>query len=289
MIILKFVCIAIVFLLVLWKLEEIYEVLHGLKIKLIKAYNQMSTKQGPLEEWEHLVFDEDHSWCYRENLIAHACGGNVRLNYTNSKEALLQALFDGFRVIEVDVRLTQEGELVCAHDFPLGMTMTRKQFLANKVDNRYSSMDIRECFRTVGDRKVTYIIDTKVGEELPIVVEQLEMICDALGVSKEQVVVQIGTENELSYVKEFPVLYNLGFTQDYERVVAFCLIHNIRYVSISGTDIRKDSGWTVLLQHNIKIFVHTVNSLIEYEELRGLGIQGVFTDYLIPADLNMVN
>ena len=289
MIILKVVFVAIIFLLVLWKLEEIYEVLHGFKSKLIEIYNRMNTKQARLEEWKHLSFEDNHSWCHKENMIAHACGGNIRLNYTNSKEALEQALCDGFRVVEVDVRLTQDGELVCTHDFPIGTMMTREQFLATKVDKRYSPMDIRECFLIGGDEKVTYIIDTKSRADLPNVVNKLESLCDEQGLSKDQLVIQIAYEDELVYTKNFSVLYNLTFTEDYERVAAFCLLHNIRAVSISGLNIRKDLGWKVLLQHNIKIFVHTINSLIEYEELRGLGITGVFTDYLIPADLNVVD
>lgn len=289
MIIRNAVFVTIIFLLVLWKLEEIYDVLHSFKSKLIEVYSRMNTKQSPLGEWEYLFFEDDCSWCCEENLIAHACGGNVRLNYTNSKEALEQALCDGFRVIEVDVRLTEDGELVCAHDFPKGTSMSRQDFLAHKVDKRYSPMDIRDFFCVVGDKKATYIIDTKNREELPDVVDKLERICDEQGISTDQWVIQIAYENELAYAKEFSVLYNLTFTEDYERVAAFCLLHNIRAVSISGLNIRKDLGWTVLLQHNIKIFVHTINSLIEYEELRELGITGVFTDNLIPADLNIVN
>lgn len=280
--------IGIFFLLVLWKLEEIFGVLFRIKHLLIAIYNKIGVKKAPLGEWKPISYEDNSEWYCKESMIAHACGGNVRMVYTNSKEALMQALHDGFHVIEVDVKLSEDKELVCAHNFPMQTKMTREEFLATKIDKRYSAMDISECFTIVKESGVTCVIDTKNRIELPDVVAGVERICKEKNVSKDKIVIQIASEEEMTLTKDFQVLYNLTFTEDYERVTGFCLMHDIRVVSMSKSSIEKSAEWRILLEHNIKVYVHTINSLVEYERLRELGVAGVFTDFLINSDIDKV-
>lgn len=53
--------------------------------------------------------------------IAHAGGGIIQdgahFSYTNSREALLQSIAEGFKFIELDLVLNDEGEIFATHDY----------------------------------------------------------------------------------------------------------------------------------------------------------------------------
>lgn len=274
--------IAGLFLLMLWKLEGIFAVLRKFKLKLIELYSKSRKKESPINDWEGISFQNDGQWYCDEKLIAHACGGNIRLEYTNSKEAFLQAVSDGFHVIEVDVRFTKDLALVCAHDFEKPVEAPEyATFMTGRIDGRFSPMDINQCMKLAEVNNVTLIMDVKLRDELASVAHY---ICSQGNHS--DIYIQIATEAELEQVTGLPVLYNLTFTEDYRRVAAFCVKNNIRVVSISAQRLQKNEDWKILLSHNIKIYGHTVNSLLLYEDLRRKGIAGVFTDSMIPKDIS---
>lgn len=271
------------FLLVLWKLEEIFAILRKLKLVLIELYSRITEKKLKIMDWENISFQDDAEWYCNEKLIAHACGGNVRLNYTNSKEAFKQALSDGFRVVEVDTRFTKDQILVCTHDFEgAPETPEYAAFMAGKIDGRFSPMDFEQCRALAEENKIALIIDVKMRDELPSVAQYIRK---KGGLSN--IYIQIASEAELEQAAGLPILYNLTFTEDYERVTAFCVKNNIRVVSISAQRLQKDEDWKILLNHNIKIYGHTVNSLFQYEDLRRKGIAGVFTDFMILKDISI--
>lgn len=265
----------------LWRLEEIYEALRALKIKLIEIYSRLMDKTTKISGWENKVFEDNSEWYCTETMIAHACGGNVRLSYTNSREALHQAIKDGFCVVECDVKFTKDDKIVCAHDFYEAAELPDYNvFLNSKIDGRFTPMDLNTCITIAREAGVTVIIDTKDRVALPKVAQWVQ--------NNQQsfcVYIQIFAEEELETVRELPVLYNLTFTQDYERVAAFCLTNGIRVVSISKQRLQESMQWKILVEHNIKVFAHTVNSLEEYRQVRGWGASGVFTDFLITEDI----
>lgn len=270
------------FLLMLWKLEAVFAVLRKLKVKLIELYCKSTEKKPPIRDWEDISFQDDGQWYCAEKLIAHACGGNIRLEYTNSKEAFLQAVSDGFCVIEVDARFTRDQVLVCAHDFERTLEAPEyATFMTGKIDGRFSPMDFNLCMKLAETNNVTLIVDVKLRDELA---SAAHYICSQ--VNPSGICIQIASETELEQAAGLPVLYNLTFTEDYERVAAFCVKNNIRVVSISAQRLQKNEDWKILLSHNIKIYGHTVNSLLLYEDLRRKGVAGVFTDFMIPKDIS---
>lgn len=273
--------IAVLFLLLLWKLEEIFAVLKKCKVTLIDLYSKRKEKKPTIQDWEALHFQNDGQWYCNETLIAHACGGNIRLNYTNSKDALTQAVTDGFRIAEVDARFTKDKVLVCTHDFESTTELPEyATFMARKIDGRFSPMDFEQCRSAAEENNLTLIVDVKLRNELHAVAKYISR----QGIP-DGIYIQIAAETELEQAAGLPVLYNLTFTEDYARVAAFCLKNNIRVVSISVQRLQQNEEWRILLEHNVKIYGHTVNSLSQYEDLRKKGVMGVFTDTLIPKDV----
>ena len=255
------------------------------KIDRLKKKIELEEKYS-LENWKQIKFEEDNNWYSTQTLIAHACGGNVRLNYTNSKEALFQTCRDNFRVIEVDVRLSSDKKLICIHDFLNQTPYSHSQFLNKKIDKRFTPIDFDQCVRIIKKFKdIALIIDIKNRVEFNDIVNELSRFQKKYNI---QMIIQIFYEEDLKKVDLFPVLYNLTYTDNYERVAAFCITNQIHVVSISTQQLKKSNAWNILIEHNIKIFAHTVNSLEEYQDLKRNKIAGVFTDFLIPEDLKHI-
>lgn len=83
----------------------------------------------------------------RCHYIAHACGGIDGQPYTNSREALLASLENGFKFIEGDLGFTADSVLVLMHsedefrqmsDMPDSMELTRDVFCRQKIYGRYT-------------------------------------------------------------------------------------------------------------------------------------------------------
>ncbi len=79
--------------------------------------------------------------------IAHACGGIDGQPYTNSREALLASLENGFKFIEGDLGFTADSVLVLMYseeefrqmsDMPDSMELTRDVFCRQKIYGRYT-------------------------------------------------------------------------------------------------------------------------------------------------------
>lgn len=267
-----------------WKLEECYEFLHNIKLRFI-GFVFADHKEQIREEWENVSFQEDENWYWHESLVAHACGGNVRLNYTNSREALNQAIADGFQVIEVDLRLSSDSKLLCAHDFQRKEeNMAYEEYINTPVDYRFTAMDFDTFYSLVKNKRIVIIADIKKDYEMERIIQFLREIV----IDTKRFYIQIGKERQIYTACGFPVLYNLGSADDYHQAAAFCIKHDIRVVSLGIEKIKASNGWNVLCDHGIRVYVHTINRLDDFEELNENGIAGVFTDFLIPKDLELL-
>ena len=84
--------------------------------------------------------------------IAHAGGMIDAITYTNSLEALNRSYELGFRLFELDFRLTSDNKIVAVHEwkewssftnFDQNTPATHKQFMDLKILNKYSPVDMK--------------------------------------------------------------------------------------------------------------------------------------------------
>lgn len=236
-------------------------------------------KQKELNKRPKLSYRESNRKSINADIIAHACGGCIGLDYTNSLEALIASIELGYHSIEVDVRFTTDGELVCTHDFEDGIVLAYCDFMKRKIDDRFTAMDIRQCVLLAQKSGIDLVIDTKVNSEVSKVVLWLK----DHSLIYENIFLQIYQEADIKYVDTYNVLYNIGNEEDYERVTEFCRAYGISQVSMPLLHIKTRKGWTVLLNQGIRVYVHTVNGMAELKKLKELGISGVFSDFLTPS------
>lgn len=89
------------------------------------------------------------------HFIAHAGGAIIEngkpFTYTNSKEALLQSIEEGFSFIELDLMLDSSGGIFGAHDYehfsgitggslPKDTPPSKEQILSSKIHNRFTPL-----------------------------------------------------------------------------------------------------------------------------------------------------
>lgn len=93
-------------------------------------------------------------------VIAHAGGVIDDYKYTNSREAVMNSMSEGINYIELDLSLTSDSVLVCAHDWKRFRRMTGRdtireplsyqEFISKRIYDKYhplSAKDVVEILR----------------------------------------------------------------------------------------------------------------------------------------------
>ena len=79
----------------------------------------------------HKFYNSTKNIIDSNSLIAHACGQIDGKDYTNSLESLLLAIRNGYKFIEMDLRITDDNKIVAIHDFNQFIRMTGNANLNN--------------------------------------------------------------------------------------------------------------------------------------------------------------
>ena len=108
-----------------------------------------------------------------EKFIAHAGGAIDGHNYTNSKDALDLSYQKGYRLMELDIIKTSDGQYVAAHDWGFWrqltnykglLPVTAKEFLQYKIKGRYTPMDMDAINAWFRDHPDAILVTDKVNE-----------------------------------------------------------------------------------------------------------------------------
>ena len=100
-------------------------------------------------------------------LIAHAGGAIDGYSYTNSREALTNALDNGFRYIELDLYETTDNNAVCLHSLEDYRKMTStdcedldiKSFLSHQLYGKYTPMTLNDAIKIWEERPFYFVTD----------------------------------------------------------------------------------------------------------------------------------
>lgn len=100
-------------------------------------------------------------------LIAHAGGGIDGKIYTNSKEAVLNSLNNGYQFIELDLYQTVDSDLVCLHSLSDYNKMTAtdyqtidcKTFLSKKLYGMFTPMTLLDAIEIWQEHNFYFVTD----------------------------------------------------------------------------------------------------------------------------------
>ncbi len=252
------------------------------------------------------------SWLDYPHLVAHA-GGSVRMphengTYTNSLEALIQNYSLGHRVFEFDFTPTSDDNLALVHDWEqfgyLDGTVFSAQewkdfetFGSPKTDSRYTTMLIGDLLDEMLVNEDIYVVtdgklfDEEAKKEFEILYREAQKRDISL---LNRFIPQI-YRNEmydiLMDVYRFPSVIYTTYVAPLSagEIIDFVSSHdNIHVITANYKDTRFQE--TQLQQiHNMGrfFFVHTVNTYSDITQGRNRGVDGFYTDILLPQDLEV--
>lgn len=241
-------------------------------------------------------------------LIAHA-GGAVRETmrngtYTNSLEALVQNYNLGHRVFEFDFCQTTDNRLACIHDWKKygnGHAVSEEEWLATKVGGLYTSLTLETLMDQMLVIPDIYVVtDTKSYELTPEEISyQFQMLYDtAMERDPEMLdhfIPQIYSDEMYDILMEiYPwksLIYTAYATKNTgEQIASFAQAHdNIQVITCPAGDKRfTDAVKEQIHTSGKKLYIHTVNSYSKLADYLTAGVDGFYSDYLLPYDEEVI-
>ena len=265
---------------------------------MVKTYIHYWLNPVDLDKYEPL--DENMAeWLEEDTLLAHAMGGIDASEYTNSLEAFEQSYANGFRVYEVDLAVTKEGEIICSHEYldANGEVVEYSSFMNEKIEGKYTPLDLSmlvDLMETYPDIYVMTDIkwDNSMGSSNEDVSILMASLVEEAGKREckdilDRMIIQIYNPKSYEIMKSFYPFKHYVYTlyhyasPIYEEILGFCLEHNLPVVAMEESRITKDIV-EYFNQWNIDVLVYTVNEEEKVKELREFGVTGIYTDWLVP-------
>jgi glycerophosphoryl diester phosphodiesterase len=252
--------------------------------------------------------------------IAHAGGAVNRQTYTNSLEALNTNYEKGFRFFEIDFSWTADEELVAAHDWDdayqelfyvpaemKGKVPTSAQFFRLKSKKGLTQLSLEDVLAWAAEKQDAVIVTDIKDKNLNALrkirnrIEKYEkyIIPQAYSYQEYDDILKLGYKNIILTLYRMEIdpaealRLSKNNSQDIKdelrrrftaKLVGFSKKRSPFAVTMHQRVAR--SGVAALLhQNNTAVYVHTVNDIKLFDALRGMGIFGIYTDYLAPPSL----
>lgn len=237
-----------------------------------------------------------------ERYIIHAGGAitrdGQRYVYTNSREALQNALAAGNRVIELDFCRSRDGYYLCGHDgnvsgaYPWirGMdareALSRDVFLNRKMFGLFTPMDLRSLAEVMLERADFYIV-TDVKDDVTAFCGTVRELYPEL---TERFIVQIYREAEYKPVRDmgFPfVIFTLYrwsgdeyLSADPKRIARECELVGFTFpASRCREDTPQNRRFlTKMRGADCPLYVHTTDDREEQQKLFDAGVSVIYTN-----------
>lgn len=227
--------------------------------------------------------------------VAHALGGVAGgRDNSNSLEAFRQSYERGFRTFEVDLMLTEAGELVLAHSQREWEAYSTWPELAGYTTLRFGDL----CGLMADHPEIWVITDTKSTDAEGIRREFSALVAAAEAAGHpevlERMVIQLYHEEMYDVVREVYPFANYIFTlyqrwdgdmAELEKICAWCREREIPALTM-WYYLLNDSVMETARRYGLEVYVHTVNDPAQAQTLLDLGAAGVYTDDLSPALLH---
>ena len=231
-----------------------------------------------------------NTWYTENKVVAHATGGIDGLDYTNSKEALLNSINNDIKVIEIDFNYTTDGQLVCYHYYknitPDASELSLEEFLNVKIQGKYTPMTFEDVLQIMKNYSDVYIsVDTK-HLKLEEVVQDIVNKCNDRNILNRFIIQCYfpGDKTKISNIYNFPkenYLYSpYKYIEDPYEVLKICYKENINIVTIKNGIWSKDI-LNLFKSKNIYVYVYSINRLDMAEVAFKNGVHGIYTDFLI--------
>lgn len=222
--------------------------------------------------------------------IIHAGGEIDGVLGSNSLEALEATYEKGYRVIEMDLVLSSDGQPVCLHDWSgyysyqlTNTPITEAEFDKVILFGKYTSMTLDRLAKWMELRGDVYIV-TDIKENN---VEALRIIAKRHPEIVSRIIPQIYQYEEyvlvrsMGYSNIILTLYQLPTYSDKANAefnAEFAKSRGLLAVTADAT-LAKDCFVETFVSSGVPLYLHTVNDEAEQNAFFDAGVTGVYTDY----------
>ena len=237
-----------------------------------------------------------------EGVILHGAGeltdteGSPALR-TNSVEALTHCLEEGSHFIELDLKSTADGKLVCLHGWSRWLdaqgvegqeSHTLEEFLAGSIVGGFTPMSMDEAAQLLRAYPDVYVIvdmkDSSKEEDYQLLAESCP---DLMG----RLIVQIYHASQYETLRDMGysnIIYTLYKTMEEERTPEelreFCDSHLIVGIALKRKWAADEAYFEALRQLNIPLYVHTLDDPEKIRRLYERGAAAVYTNHFFSRE-----
>ncbi len=216
-------------------------------------------------------------------LISHAGGMIGGLHYTNTKEALQNAIAVGYRYVELDLALTRDSTLVCSHgfeDFAEDYVPTLREFREHRFGGKYTTMTLADAVAIWRPSKTVLVTD-KISD--PALLNRYFRPSE-----RHRVYVETSSKQDFLSLRAegYVPMYNIH----HFNALSFLYFLKLRHVDglpIDRITVNTDSSpWLLhyIRQHyGVKVAMYTSNSPDFIQEHLGYDADLIYTDNWTPA------
>jgi len=244
-------------------------------------------------------------------LIAHALGDIDDKIYTNSLEALIESIEEGYKLVEADILLTNDHQLVLRHDWQIERFIKFNQpfiddgsgiyipsldeFANNKIYDKYTPMTFNDLLKFMQEYKDFYVVtDTKYlkpEEYLPqfdLIIKEINSVDPKL---LNRFIIQFYNLDMYYNLKEtYPfkdyifTIYAVNITN--EEIIDFLNQNQLKYLTMYEGRITPEFI-DELAGYGIFTLTHTINDINKVYEYLGIGLDGFYTDTVLMEDIGL--
>jgi len=244
-------------------------VMNNFKGKITESVNDLSintklTVPETLSAAGNIFPKTKYEYTYsNDRFIAHAAGEINGVKSTNSEEALDANYKKGFRMFELDIIETSDGEYVAAHDWNMWSRFTdyngelpvsHTEFMQHKIYGKYTTLDMKGINRWFTAHPDAILITDKVGDPLKFARQFVDKNRLVMELFSPMAIEEAAKNNIVAMISQEPLNKIAG------DKVAYLAANNIKYVAISRRIIANKAGLLKELQkQGIKVYVYNVN------------------------------
>lgn len=287
----KLLLVFLLLLLVFQFAEEILAVKKGIYYTLFPK-----PVPGAMDEYITLypVETTGEEWFADAPVIYHAGGGINGNVYTNSREAVEETLSEGNYFIEMDLRYTSDGHLVCAHYwtdvYPEDYRPTLEEFQNTRIQGQFTPLTAADLVELLRQTPQMHLVTDIRSDDICGPISELVALAGGDPAVLDRVIIQLYTGREKASIREiYPfadsqflfTLYEWG-TWSHEAA-QICNEENIAVITAQEGTI-PDDDVAMLRELGFTVYEHTINRVDTARHALDRGISGIYTDTLLPSD-----
>ena len=227
---------------------------------------------------------------YSTSFIAHAGGGIDGKTYTNSLEAVNKSISNNFKLIELDLLVTDDDKIIAQHDYNILEGICNINIFVDKkkkIKKKILFKDFNNC-KSIFDGKYTLLKEDKIikifenNKNLILVTDKIKdyRLIKNKFKFQDRLIVEVFTIKDYLKAKLYGVKNPMFLFTDGRRNIFYTIFFNIKLISVSTANVKKyDKFFKYLFKNKVSIYSFSSNSENFNKKYIGGTITGVYTDF----------